>query len=367
MLFGSSLAPDCLDCHAGHNGVHEMRANTDPNSSVHPENRASTCNKQDCHSSATPALASFDVHSTRKMSTHKLEFGVAMFFVVMTLAILMPILTLNMLGLLRELLPSHEAETEIERLVELAEKKAVREGGIRRFTGSHRIQHAFLVIVFVILCATGLPMKFPEASWSPAVYSLFGGIRGAPIVHRIAGVALLVGFVLHVGMILLNVTRALAREGKLSVRNWIKAVLALPMIPKLQDIKDIIQLTKYVFFLSPHRPKFGRFSWKEKLEYLGLFWGIGLLGVTGAFLWAESLSSHAIPGWVLNICYLAHTYESILAVAHITLVHIPGVIGMPGVSPLSSMILNGKISPHAQAEEHGRELIDWSQAKEVKS
>jgi len=367
MLFGSSLAPDCLDCHAGHNGVHEMRAETDPNSSVSMNNRASTCNKQDCHSTATPALASFDVHATRQISTHKLEFGVAMFFVVMTLAILMPILTLNMLGLLRELLPSHEAETEIERLVELAEKKAAREGGIRRFTGSYRVQHVFLVTVFVILCATGLPMKFPKASWAPAVYSLFGGIRGAPIVHRIAGVALLAGFVLHVGMILINVTRALAREGKLSIRNWIKAVLALPMIPGPQDLRDIITQVKYVFFLSPRRPNFGRFSWKEKLEYLGLFWGIGLLGVTGALLWAESLSSHVIPGWLLNVCYLAHTYESILAVAHITLVHIPGVIGMPGVSPLSSMILNGKISPRAQAEEHGREIIDWFPAKEVKS
>lgn len=365
MLFGSTLAPDCLDCHAGHDGVHEMRANNDPKSSVHPENRASTCNKQDCHSSATPALASFDVHATRNIDTHKLEFGVAMFFVVMTLAILMPILTLNMLGLLRELLPSHEAETEIERLVDLAEKKAVLEGGIRRFTGSYRLQHAFLVIVFVILCATGLPMKFPQASWAPTVYQLFGGIRGAPIVHRIAGVALLVGFILHVGMILLNVTRALIRDGKLSIRNWIKAVLALPMIPNFQDLKDIIRLTKYVFFLSPKRPNFGRFSWKEKLEYLGLFWGIGLLGVTGALLWAESLSSHLIPGWLLNVCYLAHTYESILAVAHITLVHIPGVIGMPGVTPLSSMIINGKISPRAQAEEHGREIIDWAQAEEI--
>lgn len=367
MLFGSSLAPDCLDCHAGHNGVHEMRASTDPNSAVYPKNRASTCNKQDCHSSATPALASFDVHATRNMSTHKLEFSVAMFFVVMTLAILMPILTLNMLGLLRELLPSHEAETEIERIVELAEKKAAREGGIRRFTGSHRVQHAFLVIVFVILCATGLPMKFPEASWAPTVYSLFGGIRGAPIVHRIAGVALLAGFALHVGLILVNVTRSLAREGKLSVRNWIKRVLALPMIPGPQDLRDIITQVKYVFFLSPHRPNFGRFSWKEKLEYFGLFWGIGLLGVTGALLWAESLSSHLIPGWLLNVCFLAHTYESILAVAHITLVHIPGVIGMPGVSPLSSMILNGRISPRALAEEHGREMINWAQAKEDKS
>jgi cytochrome b subunit of formate dehydrogenase len=344
-----------------------MHAATDSNSSVSPNNRAATCNNQDCHSTATPALASFDVHATRDISTHKLEFGVTLFFVVMILAVLMPIFTLNMLSLLRELLPSHEAETEIEHLVKLAEKKAAREGGIRRFTGSHRVQHAFLVIVFVILSATGLPMKFPEASWAPAVYSLFGGIKGAPIVHRIAGVTLLAGFALHVGMILLNVRRALARESKLSIRNWITAVLALPMIPGPQDLKDIIALTKYVFFLSPRRPHYGRFSWNEKLEYFGLFWGIGLLGVTGALLWAESLSSHVIPGWLLNVCYLAHTYESILAVAHITFVHIPGVIGILGPSPLSGMILNGKISPRAQAEEHGREIIDWFRTKKVKS
>lgn len=138
------------------------------------------------------------------------------------------------------------------------------------------------------------------------------------------------------------------------------------MIPGPQDLRDIITLTKYVFFLSPRRPNYARFSWKEKLEYLGLFWGIGLLGVTGTLLWAESLSSHVIPGWVLNVCYLAHTYESILAAAHITLVHVPGVIGRPGVSPLSSMILNGKISPQALAEEHGGEIINWTPAEEVK-
>ena len=149
VLFGSSLAPDCLDCHAGKDSAHEMRTQTDPRSSVHPDNRASTCSTQDCHSSAAPAFASFDVHATRNMSTHKLEFGVGLFFVIMTLGILLPILTLNMLGLLRELLPSHEAETEIERLVKLAEKKAALGGGIRRFTSSYRLQHAFLVIVFI--------------------------------------------------------------------------------------------------------------------------------------------------------------------------------------------------------------------------
>jgi len=333
-----------------------MQAHTDPRSSVHPENRAATCNSEDCHATAAPALASFDVHATRNARTHPLEFLVGLFFVVATLGILLPILTLNILALIRELLPSHQAEKEIERLTAAAEKKAALEGGLLRFTGAQRLQHAFLVVVFVVLCLTGFPMKFPQAKWSPVIYELFGGIGGAPIVHRIAGVSLLVGFAFHVLLILVNVQRSLKREGRHGIMAWIKAVVALPMIPKPHDLKQLIGFAKYVFFLSPVRPNYGRFCWKEKLEYLGLFWGIPLLGVTGILLWAESLSSHLFPGWVLNVAYLAHTYESLLAVAHIGLVHIPGVLGRPGVNPLSCMVVNGKISPRAMAEEHGDEL-----------
>lgn len=367
VLFGSALAPDCLDCHASQDSVHEMRAATDPRSSIHPENRPATCDTPDCHKSASPALASFDVHANRNLQTHTLEFGVALFFVVATLGILLPILTLNILGLVRELLPSHRAEGEIEHLVRVAEKKAARENGILRFTGSLRLQHAFLVVVFVVLCLTGFPMKFPEAPWAPALYDLFGGIHGAPIVHRIAGVALMVGFAVHILLILVNVWRGLKRDGKRGLKAWISAILALPMIPKKRDLKDLVGMAKYVFFLSPERPNYGHFSWKEKLEYLGLFWGIPLLGVTGILLWAESISSHILPGWALNVAYLAHTYESLLAVAHITLVHIPGVIGRPGVSPFSCMVINGKISPRALAEEHGGEVQGFAAVAEVKS
>lgn len=136
----------------------------------------------------------------------------------------------------------------------------------------------------------------------------------------------------------------------------VKGVLALPMIPNLSDLKNLIALVNYVFFLSPNRPRYDRFSWKEKLEYLGLFWGIPLLGITGLLLWAESLSSHILPGWVLNIAILVHTYESLLALAHIVLVHIPGAVGLPGLSPIRGMVIDGKISPRVQAEEHGAEL-----------
>lgn len=364
--FGSALAPDCLDCHASQNSVHEMRAATDPRSSINPENRPATCNAQDCHKSAGPGLASFDVHANRNARTHPLEFGVGVFFVIATLGILLPILTMNILGLVRELFPSHRAEKEIEHLVKVAEKKAARDGGILRFTGSLRMQHAFLVTVFVVLCLTGFPMKFSDAPWAPVIYDLFGGIHVAPIIHRIAGVALIVGFVVHIILIMLNVRRSLKAEGKRGIMAWINAVIALPMIPRKRDLHDLIVWAKYVFFLSPERPNYGHFSWKEKLEYLGLFWGIPLLGVTGVLLWAESVSTHILPGWGLNVAYLAHTYESLLAVAHIALVHIPGVLGRPGVSPLSCMIINGKISPRALVEEHGGEVQTFSTMVEAK-
>lgn len=367
VLLGSSMAPDCLDCHARQGSVHEMHSMRDARSSVYAANRSATCTALDCHDSATPALASFDVHATRNPRTHPLEFAVALFFVFATLAILLPILTLNVLGLIRELFPSRQAENEIEHLTELAERKAAVEGGIRRFTRGQRVQHAFLVILFVVLCLTGFPMKFPQASWAPVIYDLFGGIQTAPIIHRVAGVAMLTGFAFHVALILRNVRRSMRRENRRGLRVFVRRVLALPMIPQRRDLSDLVSLVKYVFFLSPKRPNYGRFCWKEKLEYLGLFWGIGLLGVTGILLWAESLSSHLFPGWLLNIAYLAHTYESLLAVAHITLVHIPGVLGRPGLSPLSAMVLNGKISPRVLAEEHGDELRGLAAAQEAVS
>ncbi len=365
VLFGSAAAPDCLDCHASHNSVHAMRAADDPNSSINPANRAATCQTEDCHPNAAPSLASFDVHATRNAQTHPLEFGVALFFVIMTLAILLPILTLNVLGLIRELFPSHLAEEELETLTSQARQKAQQDGGLQRFTLSQRVQHAFLITTFVILALTGFPMKFPQTWWAQRIYPLFGGIKGAPIVHRIAGVAMLTGFALHVGVILIKMTIQLARDKRLTFSNWFKTLLTLPMIPTLQDLKDVFALTGYVLFLSPRRPHYGRFCWKEKLEYLGLFWGITLLGITGILLWSENLSSRLVPGWVLNVCYLAHTYESLLAVAHIALAHIPGVLGRPGMSPLSCMIIDGTLAPQVMAEEHGGEIRSWNTSEEL--
>lgn len=366
VMFGSKRAPDCMDCHVREGAsVHAMHSKDDARSSVHPTHAGATCATPQCHPAAAPALAGFDVHATRNPRTHPLEFSVAFFFVFATLAVLLPILTLCVLGLIRELFPSHEAEKELEQLAALARRRAGGARGIRRFSTSQRVQHAILIACFVILCLTGFPMRFAETSWAPVVFEMMGGIEVAPILHRVAGVILTIGFALHGVSILLHVRRVLIRKGERGLNAWIRELKALPMIPKWKDLHDLIQGAKYVLFLSPRRPKFDRFSWKEKLEYLGLFWGIPLLGVTGVMLWSEEFTSQVLPGWTLNVAYLAHTYESFLAVAHITLVHLPGILGRPGATPITGMLF-GWVTPHVLADEHGGQVERWRRPAKVK-
>jgi cytochrome b subunit of formate dehydrogenase len=63
-----------------------------------------------------------------------------------------------------------------------------------RFTLNQRIQHILLAWAVVTLVLTGMPLKFYDTSWAPYLYSLFGGIKAAPVVHKVAGSILLVLF-----------------------------------------------------------------------------------------------------------------------------------------------------------------------------
>ena len=55
------------------------------------------------------------------------------------------------------------------------------------------------------------------------------------------------------------------------------------------------------------------------------------------------------------LAYAAGYAGIMLSPVHICLVHIPGIIGKPGGSPITGMFV-GWISPHVQADEHGAEL-----------
>ena len=67
-----------------------------------------------------------------------------------------------------------------------------------RSTVNQRIQHIMLATCVIVLVLTGMPLKFHNASWAHYLYALFGGIKAAPVVHKVAGSVLLLLFTFHV-------------------------------------------------------------------------------------------------------------------------------------------------------------------------
>jgi hypothetical protein len=118
----------------------------------------------------------------------------------------------------------------------------------------------------------------------------------------------------------------------------------------------MFQLFAFLLHLRHERPEFGRFTIKEKFEYLGVFWGTTLLGLTGLALWGQQITSHLVTGRVLNLALIAHTYEAFLAIIHVGILHIINVILEPAVFPLSPATITGQTPVIELAEEHVQQV-----------
>jgi cytochrome b subunit of formate dehydrogenase len=225
-----------------------------------------------------------------------------------------------------------------------------------RFTLDQRIQHIILASTVIILVLTGMPLKFHDAFWAPYLYALFGGINAAPIVHRIAGTIMLLGFVYHLGYMFLDIYKnhiiPLKNKEGLSVGNIARLLIRLPLVPNAKDARDIRDLLKYLFFISRERPKGDRFTWKEKFDYWAPFWGIVIIGSSGLIMWAEEYATQVLPGWVVNLALIAHSDEALLAALFLFIWHWYNVHFSPSVFPLGKVFLTGYLSEELMVEEH---------------
>lgn len=359
-LLGDYSTADCLNCHvAAGDNAHLMLPHSNAQSSVNVANVADSCRSTTCHPGADPKIAETAVHLDLPTAQGTIEYGLAAIFIVLTILTFGPSCLLVLLDLL-QVVVGREAHGE-ERLHELVTKIVSDPRGRRqlvRFSVSHRIQHWILTILFVLLVLTGFPMKFAEDRWASVLVNMFGGLGMSRTIHHWAGILLVIGFLGHLVDIFFGFVRR-AREiaGPHGRADYVKAWTSLPMWISPTDLKKSVQLMLYLMFLRKHKPAFGRFSPAEKFEYLGVFWGTMLLGVTGMLLWGEQISSHFLSGRAFNLATIAHTYEAFLAVIHVGILHIYNVIFAPKVFPLSTATMNGHTPVSKLVEEHG-EMID---------
>jgi len=190
---------------------------------------------------------------------------------------------------------------------ELIEQLATTERSFIRFTLGQRWEHVIVIISFTILLFTGLPQKYRTTTWSQTILSTPERVEMIRQIHHIAAVVLIAEVIYHLGFALyLLFKRKLSGE----------------MFPTWQDFKDAWQMIKYLLFLSKRKPAFGKYNFEQKFTYWFIFFGIGIMVITGLILWFPIFFTQFLPGGIIPAAKLAHSSEAIVAVIFIITWHV---------------------------------------------
>lgn len=228
-----------------------------------------------------------------------------------------------------------------------------------RFSAPQRFLHGFLVVTFLGLAITGLTLRFSSAPWAAALAPAAGGFGTILFFHLFCAVVLTIAFLIHVGNV---VYRIVFRKEYGMV--WGSS----SMVPNLKDIQDFIQQIKWFFFRGP-KPTFGRYAYWDKVDYWAVFWGMGIIGLSGYAMWFAPFFARLIPGSWLNIALLIHGEEAILAVGFIFTIHFFNTHLRPDNFPMDMVIFTGRQTEedlkHRHPEEY-RELVESGRLEKLR-
>jgi cytochrome b subunit of formate dehydrogenase len=221
-----------------------------------------------------------------------------------------------------------------------------------RMNLAERVQHWLLILTFLTLTATGLPLFFYEFKffkWLLPTARAFA-VRG--VLHRVAAVLLAGTLAWHVAYTVFT------------PRGWANFKA---LIPRFRDFRDAFEqffhnvgVTRFLerrgigrkffdahpYWLFKDAPRYDRYNFVEKFEYWAVGWGSAVMIASGFFMWQVELSLRFFPLWVHNIFIIVHSYEALLAFLAIIIWHMYNVHLNPEVFPMSKVWLNGKITGH---------------------
>jgi formate dehydrogenase gamma subunit len=210
-----------------------------------------------------------------------------------------------------------------------------------RFTLSQRIQHIVLILSFALLMFTGLPLLTPDVPVFRKLLSFPGGFQLRGLLHRAGAVTLM-------GLAVYHLLYSLFSErGGRDVRE---------MILRRKDWRDFRHFLAYRLGRRPDPPRYGRFNWIEKFEYLSVVWGTVVMTASGLVLWQEEAAMAVFPKWVIDVAAAVHGYEAILAFLAIILWHLYTVHLNPEVFPMNKVWLTGKLTEEEMERHHPLEL-----------
>ena len=222
----------------------------------------------------------------------------------------------------------------------------------KRFTVSQRVQHLALMISFITLVVTGMPIRFPQNDVLRSIYMAMGGIDAMRLTHRVAAVILIVAWIYHTVELLIK----WAQNG-FSFKSW-------SMWPGKKDVTDVVDTIKYNLGMSPKPPAYGKFQFREKFDYFAVYWGMPIMVASGLILWFPVYFSNVLPELGIGAAYIAHADEAVLAFLTIATWHFYNTHFHPDHFPMNPVFITGELSEEAMREHHAAEL-EQIQAQEA--
>jgi cytochrome b subunit of formate dehydrogenase len=204
---------------------------------------------------------------------------------------------------------------------------------IERFDLSARIQHIVLFTSFLFLAFTGWGLKYAYQDPASAWIKFWGGAKMAGIIHRVAGITMLLDFIYH-QFYLVNRAR--------------KGGFRLSLVPMPKDVVDAVHNFMYFFGLRKEKPYFAKFTYMQKFDYWAVYWGMVIIGASGFFLTFPVTVSSIFPTWsvqwIWDVLFTMHSDEALLAIVFILIFHFYNEHLRSDVFPMNWMWLTGRMS-----------------------
>lgn len=326
----------CATCH----GSHDIQPASNPASMISQERRLETCRQ--CHSKAKKNFTAFAPHLDHgDAEKFPVESAIFKFMSALLINVFLIFSIHTILWFIRAM---------FERLKHEGPPHLGNPSGryFLRFNYYHRITHFLVFTSFMTLALTGLPLKFHDTEWAKLLAAALGGFEVAGTLHRLMGVVTFGYFGMHLAFI-----AYLWISGRMKLLEMLWGPKSI--VPHPKDALDIADNVKWFLGLGP-RPKFGRFTYWEKFDYFAVFWGVALIGFSGLVLWLPEWFTRFLPGMVINLAWIIHADEALLATGFIFLIHFFNTHLRVEKFPLDPVILTGKIDEEEMRHERPLEF-----------
>jgi len=339
---GSTRAARCSDCH----GAHNIRRPDDPHSTLSAANRPETCAK--CHTELKSAskvarvnFAKYSPHADyRDRRNHPILYYIWLYFMII-MGVTFTFWGLHSIAWFAR--GTIQRRRHGPRHIPPPNAPA-----IQRFTAWHRWTHALVIVSFLGLTITGLPLKFSDHPWSRAIMRSIGGPHVAGFIHRCCAVLVVVYLAMHLVHIFRN-----WRGGDTSFLQRVFGPNS--MLPMPSDWRQFKQMVRWFFGRGP-KPKFDRWTYWEKFDYWADLFGTAIIGLSGLLLWFPEFFASYLSGYWFNVATVIHGYEALLAAGFIFSIHFFNAHLRWEKFPVDEVIFTGQLPEEEFREERAEQF-----------